>query len=450
MYKSKLLLSVAAVLSLSVSIAYAVDVDLKKIQLTYEETKQLNDEQLAERIKYLVEVSDPRTTEDRATDVEYRERYKDAIAIDALTVGAPGFEIIGFTDELFQGMVDDAYTNVGIDVMSTTMHNASETFAAPYARMDKFAEFEINGNGKYKIIRSVDDIYQAKKNGQLAIIINSQSTDMISEDLSNIQKFYDKGLRQMNFTYNVTNPSGDGMMSNLAYTMEKRIAIVGKDITRSVSHAAAVADCRHDDDSCIDAAEKESGLTMDNGLTEFGEKIVAEMNRVGMVVDCSHSSDQTCIDAARLTKKPMIASHSNARGLYDIPRNTRDEAFRAVASTGGAICVNYLGGFLNPYGDATPKAIAKHVDYIKQLVGAQATCVGSDYVYNFGQALGAVVRNPDKYPPSTGYGSVTQMAPPQDMWAVARVLEQEHGWTEEEIRGYLGENVIRIYKANWK
>lgn len=134
----------------------------------------------------------------------------------------------------------------------------------------------------------------------------------------------------------------------------------------------------------------------------------------------------------------------------NIDRNARDEAIRAVAATGGTICVNYLGGFLNPQGDARPKAIAKHIDYVRQLVGVQATCLGSDFVQNYAAALKPIILNPDKYPPEQGYGGETQMAPPGDAWGIARVLEEEHGWTPDEIRMLISGNIMRVYKANWK
>jgi hypothetical protein len=60
----------------------------------------------------------------------------------------------------------------------------------------------------------------------------------------------------------------------------------------------------------------------------------------------------------------------------------RDQAVRAVAATGGVICVNFIGGFLNPQGLARPYDIAKHVEYIGQMVGRDKLCVGPDYVYN--------------------------------------------------------------------
>ena len=64
-----------------------------------------------------------------------------------------------------------------------------------------------------------------------------------------------------------------------------------------------------------------------------------------------------------------------------------DKAIQAVAATGGAICINFIGGFLNPQGDARPMSIAKHMEYVKNLVGAEAVCAGSDYVPNYADAL---------------------------------------------------------------
>ena len=169
-------------------------------------------------------------------------------------------------------------------------------------------------------------------------------------------------------------------------------------------------------------------------MTELGEQFVREMNLVGMVVDCSHSSNQTCIEAATLTTKPMVMSHSNVATFQPIGRNVSDEALQAVAATGGAICVNFIGGFLNPQGDARPMSIAKHMEYVKNLVGAEAVCAGSDYVYNYAGTLDWILRNPDDFPPEMGYASPSHMGMPGEIWGVVEVLEDVYDWTEIEIR----------------
>ena len=173
---------------------------------------------------------------------------------------------------------------------------------------------------------------------------------------------------------------------------------------------------------------------------------------MGMIVDCTHSSNKTCLDAAGISTRPIMLSHSNAYGEYQLPRNSPDDVIQAVAKTGGVICANGLGGYLNKEGNAGPEDIAKHVNYVKDLVGAEHACWGSGHLTPqvYVDALDFVLRNPDSYPPELGYGSQTQIAEPGDIWGVVPVLEQKYGWTEKEIRGFLGENLLRVYKANWK
>jgi microsomal dipeptidase-like Zn-dependent dipeptidase len=253
----------------------------------------------------------------------------------------------------------------------------------------------------------VGDIRQAKKDGKFAVMLNFQGSNALGSRLEMVAAYYQLGVRQMNFAYNVRNFMSDGG---------------GVDPKR------------------------------DGGLSKMGFALVKEMNRVGMIVDCTHSSNKTYLDAAKTSTKPIMLSHSNALGAFDLPRNAPDEVIKAVAGTGGVICTNGLGGFLNKKGNARPEDIAKHVNYVKKLVGAKHTCFGSDHLTAevYIEALDFVLRNPDSYPPRLGYGAQTQIALPRDIWGVVAVLEKKYGWSEKEVRGFLGENLLRVYKANWK
>ncbi len=95
-------------------------------------------------------------------------------------------------------------------------------------------------------------------------------------------------------------------------------------------------------------------------------------------------------------------------------------------------------------------SIAKHLEYVKNLVGAEAVCAGSDYVPNYADALMMILKNPVKYPPESGYASPSHMGMPGEIWGAVKVLEDTYGWTAKEIRGFLGENLLRVYKANWE
>jgi membrane dipeptidase len=88
------------------------------------------------------------------------------------------------------------------------------------------------------------------------------------------------------------------------------------------------------------------------GLTAFGEDIVREMNRLGMMVDVSHVSDDTFADVLRVTRAPVIASHSSCRALADHPRNMSDDMLRALAANGGVIMINFYPGYLDVQANA--------------------------------------------------------------------------------------------------
>ena len=359
-----------------------------------------------EYIQYLVEVAEPRTAQEREGDAAVKAEYRDANVVDALFVGGPGFPA-GFTaaqyEEAIQHSIDSQYSFISATISNGPPEDTPDVVMERMARVNDYWK---EHSDRYVQVRGLEDIKRAKKEGKLAIMHNFQSMMPLGEKLENTQKYYDLGLRQMNFTYNIDTPYADGGVSN--------------------------------DDGT------------DEGVHEIGAEVIREMNRLGIVVDCSHSSNQTCIEAATITTKPMMMSHSNLMTFQPIGRNVSDQAVKAVGATGGAICVNFIGGFLNPQGLARPYDIAKHVEYIANLVGRDKLCVGPDYVYNYAETLDWVLRNPENFPPEMGYASPSHMGKPGEIWGVVRELRDRYRWTDEEIRGFLGENILRVYKANWE
>lgn len=362
-------------------------------------------------IQYLVDVAEPRTAEERAADAKVKEKFKDALVVDGLFVGGPGFPA-GFTndqyEEAIQHSIDSQY-----NLVSATISNGppEDTPDVVKERMENVNGYWQNKPDRFLQVLTVDDIKHAQREEKLGVMHNFQSMMPLGSDndpdmaIANLRKFHELGLRQLNFTYNIDTIYADGGVSN--------------------------------DDGT------------DQGVSELGEAVIREMNRLGIVVDCSHSSNKTCTEAAAITRKPMMMSHSNCMTLRSIGRNVSDEAIKAVAATGGVICVNFIGGFLNPQGLARPYDIAKHVQYIRKLAGPEATCVGPDYVYNYAETLGWVLRNPKNFPVEMGYATPSHMGKPGEIWGVVRELQDRYGWTDDEIRGFLGGNLLRLYEANW-
>ncbi|MEH6611613.1 MAG: membrane dipeptidase [Halioglobus sp.] len=365
-----------------------------------------------EYIEYLIEVADPRTAEQARQDDGIKERFKDTMIVDSLFVGGPGFPA-GLDAEQYDKATDHSVTHQ-FNVISATITNANgdDTPEVVRERMQVTNKHWAAQPEKYIQVRTIEDFDKAKAEGKLGVFHNFQGMMPLSqtgdkaEALANMEVFYELGMRQLMYTYNIDTPYSDGGVSNSDGT--------------------------------------------DEGVHEPGFAVLKKANELGIAIDCSHSSNKTCIEAAIASSQPIMASHSNVTALMDIDRNISDEAIQAIASGGGVICVNFIGGFLNEYGDSTPFSIAKHAEYIRNLTGPEHVCAGSDYVWNYGDSLKWILENPKDFPVEMGYATPTHMGKPQEMWGAARVLQEVYGWTDDEIAGFLGENLKRFYGQVWK
>jgi membrane dipeptidase len=206
------------------------------------------------------------------------------------------------------------------------------------------------------------------------------------------------------------------------------------------------------------------------GLTPLGKRVVAAMNDLGMMVDISHVADATFFDAIHASRLPVLASHSSSRALADRPRNMTDDMLRAVRDNGGAVCVNFGPEFLDAAWAAKLEALEKgvdlpgivrahpsdsrgaqeaiwhrfrelaatlppvpadkvidHIQHIAQVAGVDHVCLGSDF---------------DGIPAAPqGLEDVSHMP------FITRELVKR-GFSPDDVRKILGENVLRVLEAN--
>lgn len=263
---------------------------------------------------------------------------------------------------------------------------------------------------------NTDDIRRLRKEGRIASLIGVEGGHCIEESLSNLKRFYELGARYMTLTH---------------------------------SDSLSWADSGTDD-------------AKNGGLTEFGRQVVVTMNHLGMMVDLSHVSTETMHQALDVSKAPVIFSHSSARAVADSPRNVPDDVLERIAERDGVVMVNFFSGFVvpeavnnykqlfdfrkqaesqldeekaalevrkwradNPMPRGDIHDLLDHIDHIAKVAGAEHVGLGSDY--------DGVSTLPHQLEDVTSYPYITQ-----------GLLDR--GYSDEQIRGILGENLMRVMK----
>jgi membrane dipeptidase len=214
-----------------------------------------------------------------------------------------------------------------------------------------------------------------------------------------------------------------------------------------------------------------NGKQLDPGLTEYGRKIVMEMNRIGMIVDISHVSDRSFYNALTASRAPVIASHSSARALTDVPRNMTDDMLVALSRNNGVAMVNFNCGFISDdYNKRSKQFIVDHPDDMKKMRDMEQQYkdgkINENELQQFQAQLNAQVGRPPMSAlidhidhmvkvagwEHVGIGSDFDGVPclPEGIDSVADLPKitqalADRGYTEKQLRGILGENLLRVF-----
>jgi membrane dipeptidase len=256
-----------------------------------------------------------------------------------------------------------------------------------------------------------------KKAGQVGLCFTTngvplrQDWESVRDELRFVRIFHELGTRMMHLTYNRRNPLGDG-----------------------------------------------AGEPHDGGLSDFGHAAVAEMNRVGVIVDVAHSGWRTALEAARASRRPMVASHTSCASLYSHFRGKPDDTIRAICETDGLVGICCIPRFLGGKGDIS--AMMDHLDHLIRKFGARHAAIGCDVAYTSRhdkEERAKLLKAPG------GPADRWEHLWPKDDFHTTVEMEQSLAWTnwplftlgliqrghdDDSIRQILGGNVLRVLRAN--
>jgi membrane dipeptidase len=269
----------------------------------------------------------------------------------------------------------------------------------------------------FEMAYTADDIVRIHHEGKIAALIGVEGGHAVESSLGVLRAFHALGVRYMTLTHTETHDWAD----------------------------SATDEPQH------------------GGLSEFGEKVVLEMNRLGMLVDISHVSADAMRDALRVSRAPVIASHSSAYAVAAHPRNVPDDVLGRMPQNGGVVMVNFFSGFIEPEGarltqqmfqvfrelhekhpdrseyDAAVKkwrsenpiprgtvgTLVDHIDHIVSVAGINHVGLGSDY--------DGVSVLPERLEDVSCFPNITQ-----------ELLKR--GYAEQDIHKIMGANLLRALR----
>jgi membrane dipeptidase len=193
----------------------------------------------------------------------------------------------------------------------------------------------------------------------------------------------------------------------------------------------------------------------DGGLTRAGVAFVRRMNELGMIVDSAHCGKRTTIDICETSEAPVVASHTSAESVFFCDRAKSDEEIIAIAETGGVIGVVALPDFLGSGPDVSIETMLDHIVYILRLVGWPHVGVGTDWPMQYPKwwirrlfAPHTWERDgwrPEHFTDADVARTLLGFDDSRDFPNITRGLVAR-GLGDEEIRGILGENFLRIFE----
>ncbi|OMC88463.1 membrane dipeptidase [Viridibacillus sp. FSL H7-0596] len=252
---------------------------------------------------------------------------------------------------------------------------------------------------KLMICYNGEDMERAKQMGKIGFLLSIEGAEPIGTDLSLLRVFYELGVRNLGLVWSRRNAVGDG------------------------SFFQPIREGRK------------------GGITSFGVKVIEEAEKLGITIDVSHLNDEGFWDVMEISKKPIIASHSNARSLCSTMRNLTDEQILAIASKNGVIGVNAASLLVaDEDTNCNIEYLINHVDHLVKVAGIQHVGIGLDLCedlikYMSPADLANIPRKP--FDVISGHQEIPLF--------IEGLIDR--GYKGNEIEALLGGNFLRIFKG---
>jgi membrane dipeptidase len=289
--------------------------------------------------------------------------------------------------------------SAGIDCITLNIGFGDDGIEQHIRMLAHFRAWIARHSEEFQLILRPNDLTCAKATGRLGVCFDIEGMNALGNQVSMVRLYYDLGVRWMLIAYNVANPAGGGCLED------------------------------------------------DRGLTMFGREVIEEMNAVGMVICCTHTGYRTARQAIDASKDPVIFSHSNARAIWDHPRNIPDDLMLACAARGGVIGLNGFGQFLGDNDDST-ETFVRHVEHVLSVVGDDHVGLGLDYMFDQNELAELMAARP-AFLPAGAYGEAPKMIPPWRLPEIAQALS-DRGCGTATLAKIMGGNFQRIARSVWR
>lgn len=352
---------------------------------------------------------------DGHNDYPWEVRQKAGKDVSALDISGPQPAVMTDIPRLRTGGVGAQFWSVYTPPPAT----GQQTVTATLEEIDIVHRMIARYSDTLELALTADDVERIFRSGKIASLIGMEGGHSIDSSLGALRMFHRLGARYMTLTHGKNIPWAD-----------------------SATDTPAVG-----------------------GLSPFGEDVVREMNRLGMLVDLSHVTPEAMEDAIRVSKAPIIFSHSSARALCDHPRNVPDQILRLLPKNGGVVMVSFVPGFTTPEAMAwdtaydaerkrldtimppnasglpaalaawraahprpavTAAHVADHIDHVRKVAGIDHVGYGSDF--------DGISSAPVGLEDVSGFPVLT-----------AELLRR--GYSDDDVKKVLGLNMLRVMRA---